>query len=1006
MVRFLLRRPIGTFSILTGIVALALHALTIIPLSLLPEIEMPEMRVRIEYPLYDARQLENEIVKPIRIQLAQLDQLQSVESVVRDGEGLITLRLAYGAPVQYLLLEANERIDALMAGFPRDMSRPLITKSSPSDIPVFYLRIYQNPQHNQQNESFSSLSEFVRLVIKHRLEQLPNIAFVDINGLQNNDIIISTDEQRMLSAGISRDELAAVIRQNNMVMGSIAVRDGHYQYFLKIARQLRSASEITELPFRKGDRIFRLGDFAKVEESQRPANGYTVFDGHQAVSLAIYKHPLARMQEMRREVQQTIYQLRIDFPEVGFSLGRDQTALLKISLNNLYQSLIVGLAMAALVVLLFIRNWRLAMLVMMIVPFSLLITVLFLRIFGLSINTISLSGLILGVGMMVDNSIIVIDNITQWRSRAKNLFEACASGTHEVITPLLSSALTTSAVFLPILLLSDLSGALFFDQAIAVTLSLAASFMVSITVLPVAYFLLGRKIHAPVSQAAFLENAYEKLAVLSLRNPRLLMAFFLMLLPAGFLAFYFLPKSSFPVFRQQEAVVRIGWNEDIDAANNLERIKNIINPLTHHVKHYEIFAGAQQFLLQKGLMAGPSDAELYLEAWDEERFDLVIRELTQDLRKNYPQANVSIAKPDNVFDMAFTSEKHMLGLRFRPHTERPFTIDEAAHIRQKLELFEYIVATESPVAESDVVRLHPKYDLIMLYNIDPASFRMQLERMFGRKAITELHVNGQQIPVIFLSQSRELNTMLASARIKNQSGELIPLKPLIELVFEKKERQIFADIKGEYLPVWLTPKQHLSKSKIIREIASYFAQHRQFRFDWVGDYFSNRALLKQLLFVLLVALALLFFILSAQFESVIQPFIVLSEILFALSGSLLVLLIAGSSLNIMSLMGVVVMAGITINDSILKVDTINRSLSAGMPLQEAILLAGRRRYKPILMTSLTTILAMLPLAFASVMGAELQWPLALAVIGGLSTGTLASLFLIPVIYQSIHQRVR
>jgi multidrug efflux pump subunit AcrB len=335
----------------------------------------------------------------------------------------------------------------------------------------------------------------------------------DMSGRSFAEIVVTPRTELLQSIGLLPEAIENTIRAANLSLGNIILRDKQFQYHVRAGGQLVNAGDIAGLYLNHRGRVWQLGELCHIETRVRETEGLVLSQNQRAISLAIIKQGDARMQDLKTELHQMVSLFENDYPHLQFSITRDQTQLLDLTLANLGQTLVVGAFLAFLVMFLFLRDPRAPWIIMVAVPAALIISLLFFFMAGMSVNIISISGLILCIGMMIDNSIIVIDNITRYRKQGKPLYEACVTGTNEVFTPLLSSVLTTCSVFIPLVFLSGLAGALFFDQAMAVSIGLLVSLAIAITLIPTLYYAIYRK--KPVSARGLLARLnpidYERL---------------------------------------------------------------------------------------------------------------------------------------------------------------------------------------------------------------------------------------------------------------------------------------------------------------------------------------------------------------------------------------------------------------------------------------------------------------------------------------------------------------
>jgi multidrug efflux pump subunit AcrB len=1017
MVGFLIKRPIAVLMTFLGLLALGLVAGRLLPVSLVPDIDIPRISVRVEAPAYSARELESAVMDRLRMHLMQVNKLVELKSEARDGSGLISLEFDYGTNVDLAYIEVNEQVDKAVASLPRDLSRPAVIKASASDIPVFYLDVSLRPggkppaagRHGEQ--AFLELSNFVDEIIRRRLEQIPQVAMADMSGRSFAEIVVTPRTELLQSIGLLPEAIENTIRAANLSLGNIILRDKQFQYHVRAGGQLVNAGDIAGLFLNHRGRVWQLGELCHIETRVRETEGLVLSQNQRAISLAIIKQGDARMQDLKTELHQMVSLFENDYPHLQFSITRDQTQLLDLTLANLGQTLVVGAFLAFLVMFLFLRDPRAPWIIMVAVPAALIISLLFFFMAGMSVNIISISGLILCIGMMIDNSIIVIDNITRYRKQGKPLYEACVTGTNEVFTPLLSSVLTTCSVFIPLVFLSGLAGALFFDQAMAVSIGLLVSLAIAITLIPTLYYAIYRK--KPVSARGLLARLnpidYERLYTRGfhfvMRRQWVVWGVFLLLAALLPLMLAVMEKERMPQMQRQATQVWIDWNENIHLEENLKRIDELLLQIGDLVEQSAVQAGRQQFLLESLHNNSRQQCLVYLLAASEKDLE-AIEDLTRAfMSRRYPRAILQFREEGNLFDQVFGDRQAPLELRLKPLQN--FGSQLALRLQQTIDTLQQALPHLhfDPVPLQQNLLLEADLQLMALHQVDMGSLQRSLSRIFNENQVITLMDSRAFVPVKVGSRQGDLHQMLQTTTVTNRQGVEVPLQLLVSRSRGADLPVITAGLEGEYFPLALEVEES-QLNQTTQTIQQQMQQLRWFEAGFSGSLFARQVLVKELLVIAIVALLLLFFILAAQFESLTLPFIVLLEVPLAMAGALAMLMLFGASLNIMSMIGLVVMAGIIINDSILKIDTINRLRAGGMSLLRALYTAGHYRLKPILMTSITTIFALLPILFISGLGGDLQKPLALVVIGGLGLGTFVSLYFIPVFYYYLYRTTK
>lgn len=559
MIKFLLQRPIAVLMAFTACFIVGLVTYFTIPVSLLPDIAIPEITVQVSGQNTSARELENTVVKTIRQQLMQVASLRDIHSETRDGAAIIRLNFDFGTNTDLAFIEVNEKIDAAMNYLPREVERPRVIKASATDIPVFCLNLTlkSDSAYSEINEgSFLDLCQFAETVIKRRIEQLPEVAMVDVTGILKRQLQIVPDMKLLKMSEITLDDLEAALTSNNIEPGSMTVRDGYYEYNIKFSTLLRTPEDVENIYIRKNNHIFQLKDLARISVVPEKETGASLSNGKRAVTLAVIKQADENMDNMKEALAEVTDYFASVYPDIDFSVSRNQTELLDYTISNLKQNLSLGFLFICIVAILFLGDIKSPAVIGLSMVVSLIISFLFFYLCKMSLNIISISGLILALGMMIDSSIIVTENITQYRTRGYSLEEACNKGTTEVITPMLSSTFTTIAVFVPLVFMSGIAGAIFFDQAFAVTVGLMVSYFTGIMLLPVLYKLVysipdikhkgfNMRINNLVKEHT-LDRFYDTGVDFVFRHKTASLIFIAITLPLCAFLFYEIPKSRMP----------------------------------------------------------------------------------------------------------------------------------------------------------------------------------------------------------------------------------------------------------------------------------------------------------------------------------------------------------------------------------------------------------------------------------------------------------------------------
>ena len=998
----LLHRPIAVTMCLIALVVMGCLALRYIPVSLMPDIDVPQITVQANMPGYSAREIDRDVISPLRGQLMQVAGVKDIRSESRMDAGYVVMTFEPGSNIDLLFIEVNEKIDRTMNTMPKDMERPKVIKASAMDIPAFYLDVWLKNETNDL--AFAQLGRFAKGVVSKRIEQLPQTAMVDISGTVGTEITCLPYYDKLQTLGLTTHDIEAAIQRNNITLEALSVVDGLYRYNIHFDSQLLTKDDVANIYINHDGRLLQLKDLCRIEERVAQRNGIDRHGKHNAVTMAIIKQNDAQMADLQQSMEGLLENMRSEYPEIQFELTRDQTYLLTYTISNLKANLYVGVLLACLILFLFMRQWRLSLLIVMTIPLSLILTLLCFYLLGISMNIISLSGLILGVGMIVDNSIIVIDNVMRRWREGMGLQTAIVKGTKEVFAPMLSSVLTTCSVFIPLIFLSGVAGTLFYDQAMGVTIALFASLAVATLVIPVYFHLLfKKKQQAPVvtNKSTVLYQSYEKVMRWVFRHARICLLVLACMVPLTGIIFWQIEKERMPSVEQNDMLMTIEWNMGISATENDRRVMELMESLGDEVETSTSMAGTQEFLLSHTKDITASEAIVYVKARSVEGLKQIKEKVVAALQQKFPTASVTFGESGNLYNMIFATDEADLEIHLQDQDGRRPGIASARQFTDSLRA-RFPGITVMPVVTETNIRYVADMEQMAVYKVSYDQLYARLKEQMSRNRIFEINDGAQSVPVMVGTDDKESSRILNST-VKNSEGTDVPISYLVRETKGEDYKRLPAGNGGEFYSIDLD-----ATDKEVEQVMDYVEDlvHQpksELSASFAGGYFTSRQLIGELALVLSVALALLYFILAAQFESFIQPLIILLEMVVDVFFVVAALWLLGESVNVMSMIGIVVMSGIIINDSILKIDTINRLRCGGMSLLRAIMMAGHNRLKPIIMTSLTTMLAILPFLHRGDMGSALQYPLSLTIIVGMGIGTMVSLFMVPLFYYLIYK---
>jgi multidrug efflux pump subunit AcrB len=981
MIRFLINRPIAVIMSFVLIMILGIFASQKTPVSILPNSNIPKLEIILNNPGDSPEDFDTEVVEKVRNNLMQLNNIVDVNSYSNNSTGKIELIFDYGTDLELTFFEVNEKIDEVLSVLPYKINRPKVVKSSLSDIPSLYLSV---GLRENSKKSFAELSSFLEEKIKPRLEQTSEIAFVDVTGLAQNVIKVVINEKRINPLGITLSDIKNVFNDNNFSFGNIEISQGNFVYDLSIENSINSVENIKNMQLQIDDKVITLSDIAEVTNDLKFEDEY-FYNLNKAISLAVIKSPNHSEKDFIQTIDNIINDLHTEYPNINISKTKDQTVILKETLNSLTISLILGMFLAIIITLFFLRTIQNVILIIIAVIASLVIDMLLFYVFNISINLISVSGLILGIGLMIDNIIIVLDNIEQKITTKGNIKEGCVDGVNEIITALISSALTTCSIFIPLIFLSGLAGVLFYDQAISVSITLLSSFFVSIILLPTLYILINKKIKSSsTNNRAF--PIYGKLYNKIDKKKTLTFLCLFVILLFGYISFLLIEKNQLPKLESSELVFKIEWNQNLINEELIDRSTKIINLIKDDVFSSEFYINEQNFL-SKTDRKNIQNYETYyiLKLKDKNRKEILKQDLLSKVK--HQDINLHFLAEENALNTILVSEEYNLKII-------SYDKEITSEILKKEIEKKHTNLSFSSIGKTKRIEFSIHQERVIAYGIDKNAIVEFIKLKLGQEKLLDINYGNSIIPVTFYSSQETLDTLLNS-KFTTKKGNQYTLKDLITVKYKKYKKGVEADIGGVADILYVkteTPKL------IIDSVKKMFPEST---ISFGGSYKLLEKLKKEVIYIVIITLILLYLILSIQFESLKLPIIILLEIPIDISVSVIILYLTNQSLNVMSFIGIIIMSGIIINDSILKIDLINKLYKKGLNIEEAIHTASKRRLNAILMTSLTTILAVTPILFQNDISTQLQIPLIISLIAGLFIGTLVSIFIIPILYKKL-----
>lgn len=1069
------KRPVGTIMIYIGIVVLGIISYTKLSLNLLPDLNYPKISVITEYAGSGPEEMERFVTSQLEGPLSSVPGLKKIESVSKEGLSVISLEFHWGTDMDFALLHTKEKAEEARRTLPDNCGAPLVMEWDPSAAPIMTVTL------KCDKLSLKTQKETAEYIIKPRLEQLSGISRVEIRGGDDQEVSVEIDPEKIKNLEISLSDVVQAIEADNVVRSSGTVKKDKLRYVLKIEGEITTPSDIEDIVVKRiDDRPVLVKDIGKAFFKNKLKQGDIRFNGKESIALLLYKEAGGNTVEATKEAEKTFENLSKEFgKDIQFQVVAREAELIISAMNSLKDSLWQGALLALLVLMLFLQNWKEPLLISLVTPICIASTYALMFIFKVNLNIMSLGGLVLGVGMFVDNSIVVLEAIFRHKDNNESTIDSVIRGTKEVATAITGSTLTNIAVFLPVIFLYGIAGKMFGDQALTVTFSLMSSLVVAVTLLPALSAM--KAIYKVDFIEGFIKQRDKKWYYSILRGThsilmipfKLIGYMFYFIAGAIITLLYYIFKGigkGLDLFlKPMYKIFIIAWDGFDRWLDNI--LKKILDrkSIAFFITFFILVAiGIQFFLLKKELLPQPKSRKFEIKAstmpvFGFEQTDIIAGNIEKKLKAMngvkfvFTEAGTVSTFAASYEDISVNSIHFIVecenpdiqqrlmaqATQLLNSTNMKADLQEVTIFGEKNTLSQYLSTGgdnfQVKIFYDDFENGKKAVDMVMneiqsikgLQNIKNTTtegkplyalqFKQENLNKFNiRKDILasyiEQAVRGEQAGTLKQIQKNydilvrvpsdgtmSIDEMLSlPITLNNQTFFLKDLvyykeRPSIKKITrDSQERYFLISADGHNIKLDETVKQLETKLEKV-----HFPQNT--RFAASGEEEERRKAFSSLSDAVWLSIILVYMLIALEFENFLQPLIIMFTVPMGLVGAFFVLLITGNSLNIISGIGILVLIGIVDNNGILKVEYSNQLREKGMGIREATLVASRVRLRPIMMSTLTSVIGLIPMCIASDIGSELQRPLALVVMGGLVFATILTLILISVFYEVVEE---
>ncbi|MBP8691599.1 MAG: efflux RND transporter permease subunit [Sedimentibacter sp.] len=999
LAKFSVKKPVTITMIILMMIVIGAVSYSKLQIDLLPQMDLPYVMVQTSYQGAGPEEIENIISRPLEQTLSTVENIEDIISISSEGSSLILMQFAFNTDMDEIMLQIRERIDIIKGYLPEGTSSPLALKLDPNAIPIVQLAV------SSKGDLYTT-QKIAEDVITPRFERIEGTASASVTGGLEQEVEIVLKEEMIKGYNLSSSYVAQILAAENLNMPGGTVKKGTNELTVRTTGEFKSLEEIKSLPIPlpTGGTI-RLKDIADVSLRNKDQSSITKLNGKEVVQISVMKQSDANTVNVARSIDKEIEKLKAEYPDLELVTVFNQADYINLAIDNLIKTATQGGILAILILLVFLRSFKTTLVIAISIPFSIITTFVMLFFAGITLNMMTLGAFALAVGMLVDNSIVVLENIYRNRSLGLDRITASVDGTNEVAMAVTASTLTTIAVFLPIVFTGGLAAILFKEFALTITIALLSSLVIALTLVPMLSSKLisvrnleseeeQEKKHGPI--VVF----YKKILGYSLRHRFLTIVLSIALFVVSVLMVYTVGAEFFPA--TDEGMINISADlpagseiEDIDAL--LEEIKEAISGIPEIETVFSSAGGGQMY----GLGSSSSGSVVVLLKSLDER-DRSAKEISDEIRsltRDIPGAEISVSESSTMM-MGMTTGAISITIKGDDMDTLKTIGDDFKRIIERVEgTREVTTSYEDGIPQVQIITDRA---IASQYGLTTAQIGSSIANALSGSKVTTYKINGDEIDVVLKADNvyGESISYLEMLPIQTPMGSTVPLTEVADIKVEKGPISIQRENQVRVLTVSgsVVGRDIQSASNEIEELLKDYEMPLGYSYVFGGEIEQIEETFRDLFLVMLLAIALVYMIIAAQFESLIQPLSIMFSVPLALSGGFIALFVTGLPLNVIGIIGLIILVGIVVNNAIVLVDYINNRRRRGEDRNLAIMKAGPIRIRPIMMTALTTILGLVPMSLGLGEGAELSQSMGVVVIGGLSLSTVLTLVIVPVMY--------
>ncbi|WP_027355854.1 efflux RND transporter permease subunit [Desulfofundulus thermocisternus] len=1008
-----IQRPMLVAVLVTVLLILGGVSLSRLAIDLWPEMNLPVAAVVTEYPGAGPEEVEQQVTRPLESILATVSNLDTIRSTSSMGVSTIVLMFDWGTDMNYAALQIREKVDLIRQYLPSGAKAPMTVKMDPNMMPIMQLAL--------SAADARELKQITDDIIQPRLERVGGVASVWSAGGMEREIRVLVDPERLAGYGLTLNSLTQALAAENLNISGGTVQEGTKDLLVRVTGEFRDLDEVRRVVVgAPGGQPVHLEDVARVEDGFKEVTQYSRVDGKPGLTVYIQKQSGANTVQVARAVREALDELKKELPGVDFHVVMDQSEFVERSISHVVKEIMVGGFLAMLVMWIFLRNLRSTLIISTSIPISIIGTFVLIYFNDMTLNLITMGGLALGVGLIVDDAIVVLENIYRHRQLGYSLVDAALVGTSEVGSAVIASTLTTMAVFLPVVFVQGLAAQVFTPLALTVSFSIFTSLIVALTLVPL---MSSRWLHleeAPAGDAAGerswhrlyrlserwfnnLNSAYRRLLEWALNHRRRVIATVTVLVVLSVAAFPLVGFEFMPSMDQGQVNITV----EMPRGTSLEETNRVATRIEKMVQDpwvESVFTGVG-FTGTQGMWGESSTdvAQITLQLVDKSRRSVTADEVAEILRqrfKDIPGAKIKVSAMEDQSGMMGGTAPVQIQVRGDDMGTLTRLGDRVAEVVRRVPGTREVTSSLQEGRPEVQVLVHR--DRAAACGLSPAEVASTVRTAVEGTVATRYRTGGEEVDIRVQLRDGAVTRLpdLSTLTILSPTGASVPLSQVAEIVETRGPHAIDRQDQTRLVTVTaqLAGRDLGSVIKDIQAGLKGLSLPPGYTVEFSGEQEQMAETFGDLSLALILAVVLVYLVMVAQFESLLYPFIIMFSVPVTIVGVTFSLLVTGRAFSVPAFIGVIMLVGIVVKNAIVFVDYVNTLRRRGLERREAILQAGPVRLRPILMTALTAILAMLPMALGIGEGSEGQAPMATVVAGGLAFSTLITLVLVPVIY--------